>query len=444
MSSPVAIPLANPPAPKVVNILDQMNENFYSLWLAEESHVIAKGGRASMKSSIISIKLVKMFLEDPQGNVICLRKVAKYLAGSVYEQIQWAIDLLGVADQFTFGKSPLKIIHKKTKTAFYFSGVDDPMKLKGMKIARGHVIALFFEELAEFSGVQDIDVVEDTFLRQEIQGSQVKVFFAYNPPRNPYAWVNEWVETKKDDPDYFIHHSTYLDDKKGFLSQQMISKIEKYRFQDEEYWRYMYLGEVVGMGTNIFNMKHIQVIDAIPEDDELIILDTSSDTGHQVSATTHLAFGLTKKQNVILLDTYYYSPEHQTNKKAPSELSKDFKEWLDSLQTKYNKWAHTMTIDSAEGALRNQIYTDYGLKLQTVAKKKKVDMIDRAQDLLAQGRFYVLNTEANQIFIEETKKYQWDEKTLKSDDPKPLKIDDHTTDAFQYYVIANRKKLGMR
>lgn len=147
---------------------------------------------------------------------------------------------------------------------------------------------------------------------------------------------------------------------------------------------------------------------------------------------------------MILLDTYYYSPEHQTNKKAPSELSKDFKEWLDSLQTKYNKWAHTMTIDSAEGALRNQIYTDYGLKLQTVAKKKKVDMIDRAQDLLAQGRFYVLNTEANQIFIEETKKYQWDEKTLKSDDPKPLKIDDHTTDAFQYYVIANRKKLGMR
>lgn len=58
----------------------------------------------------------------------------------------------------------------------------------------------------------------------------------------------------------------------------------------------MYLGEVVGMGTNIFNMKHIQVIDAIPEDDELIILDTSSDTGHQVSATTHLAFGLTKNK----------------------------------------------------------------------------------------------------------------------------------------------------
>ena len=158
-----------------------MNENFYSLWLAEESHIVAKGGRASMKSSIISIKLVKMFLDDPLGNVILLRKVAKYLAGSVYEQIVWAIDLLGVANQFYFGKSPLKITHKKTKTAFYFAGVDDPMKLKGMKIARGHVIALFFEELAEFSGVQDIDIVEDTFLRQEIEGSQVKVFFAYNP-----------------------------------------------------------------------------------------------------------------------------------------------------------------------------------------------------------------------------------------------------------------------
>ncbi|HDX9563589.1 PBSX family phage terminase large subunit [Bacillus thuringiensis] len=427
----------------VVNILDHMNPNFYDLWLAEQSHIVAKGGRGSMKSSVISLKLLQLFLEDPLGNVICFRKVAKYLSGSVYEQIKWAIYLIGVENQFKFGISPLKITHKATNTAFYFSGVDDPMKLKGMKIARGHVIALFFEEFAEFSCQQDLDIVEDTFLRQEIEGKQVKVFFAYNPPRNPYAQINEWVKSKEDNPNYFIHHSTYLDDEKGFLSKQMVEKIELYKRQDEDYWKYMYMGLPVGLGTNIFNLKHVHKLDSLPDDDPIILIDTASDTGHQVSATTHLCFALTRKQNVILLDTYYYSPENQSHKKAPSELSKDFKEWLDSMSLTYNKFPSTLTIDSAEGALRNQIYNDYGLRLHPVGKKKKVDMIDRTQDLLAQGRFYILDTERNQIFLEEMKQYAWDEKTVKSDDPKPIKENDHCMDAFQYYVMDNRKKLRL-
>lgn len=180
---------------KVVKVLDLINENFYPLWLTDKNHIVAKGGRSSMKSSVISLKLVHDFLKDPEGNVIVLRKVAKYLRTSVYEQIQWAIIMLGVQNQFIFRESPMKIIHKGTGTAFYFYGVDDPVKLKSAKIAKGYVMALWFEELAEFKGVEDIDIVEDTFIRQELSDSEVKVYFSYNPPRNPYEWVNEWVDS---------------------------------------------------------------------------------------------------------------------------------------------------------------------------------------------------------------------------------------------------------
>ncbi|MBO1628202.1 PBSX family phage terminase large subunit [Bacillus arachidis] len=429
---------------KTVNIMDLMNVNFYSLWLAEQSHIVAKGGRSSMKSSVISMKLVTDFLEDEQGNVVCLRKVGKYLSTSIYEQIKWAIYMLGVESEFYFGKSPLIIRHKKTNTAFYFYGCDDPLKLKSAKIAKGYVMALWFEEAAEFAGVEDIDIVEDTFIRQEIEGKEVKVYFSYNPPRNPYSWINEWLDSKAGDEDYFIHHSTYMDDKKGFLSQQMIRKIEKYKVHDLDYWRWMYGGEVIGLGDMVYNMNHIQEIDELPTDDDIILIDTASDTGHQVSATTHLALAFTKKRNIILLDTYYYSPANKVIKKAPSELSKDLKEWLDSVVEVYNRYFDKQTIDSAEGALRNQIFKDYGIRLHPIAKKKKIDMIDNVQDLLAQGRFFVLNTENNKIFIEEHKKYQWDADTLQSDDPKIIKVDDHTCDAFQYYVNDNLQKLGLK
>lgn len=421
-----------------------MNKNFYSFWLNERPKSILSGGRSSMKSSVISLKLVIDFLDDPQGNVICLRKVAKYLSTSVYEQIKWAIYMLGVEDEFFFGKSPLKIEHKETKTAFYFYGVDDPQKLKSMNIAVGYIMALWFEELAEFSGVEDIDIVEDTFIRQDLGEKEVKIYYSYNPPRNPYAWVNEWRDDKAGDDEYFLHHSTYLEDEKGFLSDQLIRKIERYKEQDEDYWRWMYSGEVIGLGDMVYNMNHFQEIDQLPEDDGLILIDIAIDTGHQVSATTYLAFGLTKKQNVILLDTYYYSPENKVVKKAPSELSTELKEWMDKISQEYNKYFDKQTIDSAEGALRNQFFKDYGIRLHPVAKKKKIDMIDNVQDLLAQGRFFVLKTESNQIFLTEHRKYQWDADTLQSDDPKIIKIDDHTCDAFQYYVNDNLQKLGLK
>lgn len=429
---------------KTINIMDLINRNFYSFWLNDKPNSILSGGRSSMKSSVISLKLVTDFLEDPLGNVVCLRKVGKYLSTSVYEQIKWAIYMLGVEGEFTFGKSPLTIKHKATGTAFYFYGVDDPLKLKSAKIAKGYVMALWFEELAEFAGVEDVDTVEDTFIREDLGDKEVKVYYSYNPPRNPYDWVNEWKDSKSNDPDYFLHHSTYLEDEKGFLSKQLIRKIENYKENDIDYWRWMYSGEVIGLGDMVYNMNHFRWIEELPNDDDLLLIDIAIDSGYQVSATTFTAYGLTKRGNVILLDTYYYSPANKSIKKAPSEFSSELNEFVTNISNKYKRNIDKETIDSAEGALRAQYFKDYGRRLHPIAKKKKVNMIENVQDLLAQGRFFMLKNKNNQIFYEEHKKYQWDADTLERDDPKVVKDDDHTCDAFQYYVNDNLQKLRLK
>src|SRR5690606_9074337 len=142
--------------------------------------------------------------------------------------------------------------------------------------------------------------------------------------------------------------------------------------------------------------------------------------------------------------TYYYSPEGKAHKKAPSELSVEFYEWLTSIRKTYAKPIDKMTIDSAEGALRNQVFKDYGIRMHPVKKKKKVDMIDNVHVLLAQGRFYYLDTENNQVFIEEHKKYQWDADSLKTSNPKVIEVDDHTCDCLIYYVNDNLRKRGLK
>ena len=430
-----------------IRLSRMINPHFYPLWKTDKPYIIAKGGRGSFKSSVISMKLVTMMKHwtqlNKRVNVIAVRENASYLHDSVYNQIIWALNMLDLASEYNLYKSPLRIVHKRTGSTFYFYGGDDPMKLKSNIV--DNVIAVWYEEAANFKSRDVFDQANPTFIRQKPKFvDHVTVFYSYNPPKNPYDWVNEWVEQQENDSDYFIDTSTYLDDKWGFTTDQQLRMIERYKENDLDYYRWLYLGEVVGLGTNIYNMDNFQPIDQLPEDDVITNVFSSVDTGHEVSATTCGAYGVTKKGNVILLDTYYYSPQGKAHKKPPSELSKDLKAFVDKVTNWIGKQPTNMTIDSAEGALDNQFYNDFGIHWHKVNKLKKIDMIDRVQDLLAQGRFYYLRRSENEIFIAEHRKYQWDENTLQSDDPKVIKEDDHTCDMFQYFVRDNERFLGLK
>ena len=428
-------------------VQENINPHFKSVWVSSLPYNVLKGGRNSFKSSVIVLKLVYMMLRyiivGETANIVIIRKVANTIRDSVFNKVWWALSLFGIDRQFSKTVSPFKIVHKRTGSTFYFYGQDDFQKLKSNDI--GNIIAVWYEEAAEFASQEDFDQSNVTFMRQKHPRAKfVQFFWSYNPPRNPYSWINEWFESIKTNKNYLAHSSTYLDDKLGFVTEQMLEDIERIKENDFDYYRYLYLGEAVGLGNNVYNMSTFHPIETLPSDDRLIGICFALDGGHQQSATACCSFGITAKGKVILLDTWYYSPAGQVNKKAPSQLSKEIYEYMTSVIEKYKVQALQYTIDSAEGALRNQMFLDFGLRWHPVAKLKKVTMIDSFQSLLAQGRFYYLNIENNKIFIEEHKMYRWDEKTIKSDNPSVIKEDDHTCDTAQYFVLDNAKLLGLR
>ena len=203
-------------------------------------------------------------------------------------------------------------------------------------------------------------------------------------------------------------------------------------------------------------MNLFKELEELPSNDRIIGLYYSADGGHSVSATTFGCYGLTAKGNVILLNTYYYSPAGRANKKPPSELSKDMNTFI-TKTARQEHWqgARIMnrTIDSAEAAIRNQYYADYGQHLHPVAKKKQIDMIDYPTNLLAQGRFYYLkkpyaigmeHADSNDIFIEEHRKFSWNKKTLNTDTPKVIDVDDHTCDQFIYLCLDNARDFRLK
>src|SRR5690625_383052 len=442
-----------------VDLNKEINPHFEDVWYSDKPYNILRGGRNSFKSSVIALKLVFMMLwyimRGKKVNVVVIRKVASTIRDSVYNKIQWAIGKFGMLDQFHMTVSPFIIRHKGTGSTFYFYGLDQFEKLKSNDI--NDIIAVWYEESAEFDSVEEFDQTNVTFMRQKHElADHVKFFWSYNPPRNPYSFINEWSDSMMGEDDYLVHDSSYKDDELGFVTEQMLADINRIKRNDYDYYRYLYLGEPVGLGTNVYNMNLFKPLTELPSDDRVIGLYYSIDGGHSVSATTFGCFGLTAKGNVILLNTYYYSPAGRVNKKAPSDLAKDLNEFIrrTSTQQEYeNARIMNRTIDSAEAALRNQYYKDFGQHLKPVNKKRKVDMIDYVHLLLANGRFFYLekpypigmeHADSNDIFIEEHRKFQWKEDTLNTDNPRVVEEEDHTCDMFIYLCVDNARDFRLR
>lgn len=432
-----------------VNIQDNVNPHFKDVWTTSKPYNVLKGGRNSFKSSVIALLLVFMvipfLIAGKKANVVVIRKVGNTIRDSVFLKIQWALNKFGLSGRFKATVSPFKIQDTVTGSCFYFYGQDDFQKLKSNDI--GNIIAVWYEEAAEFSSEEDFDQSNVTFMRQKHPDVDfVKFFWSYNPPRNPYNWINEWTDRVADNDNYLVHSSSYLNDELGFVTEQMLEDIRRIKENDYDYYRYIYLGEPVGIGTNVYNMDLFKRADKIPDGERVIGQLFAADTGHQQSATTCLHAVVTNRSNLYLVDNYYYSPAGKVKKKAPSVLSKELHDFVVKQTQKYpNVPVIEMTIDSAEGALRNQYLEDFGIRWHPVAKKKKIIMTEYVQSLLANGRFYYFPTENNlKYFIEEHKRYQWDEKTVKDDDPKVIKEDDHTCDAFQYMIVDNAQLLRLK
>lgn len=234
---------------------------FYEVWRAiKERRFIQywlKGGRSSAKSSAISIFIVLLIMQDPEANAICFRKVGDTLRESVFEQLLWAIDVLGVAEEFRCTTSPLVITYKRTGQKILFRGLDKAEKTKSIKLRKGYFKIAWFEELAEFAGMEEVRKAEQSIMRGN---KEFIYFYSFNPPITTSNWVN--IESGYDRPDRLVHHSTYLDIPKEWVGQAQLLNIEHLKAHNERAYRHEYLGEATGTGGTVFpNVASMKMTD---------------------------------------------------------------------------------------------------------------------------------------------------------------------------------------
>lgn len=214
------------------------------------------GGRGSTKSSFISLCIILLVVINPKVNALVCRKYSNTLRESVFEQLQWAIYKLGVERYFKCQVSPMRIEYKPTGQLILFRGVDDPLKIKSIKLKKGYFGVLWFEETTEFKP-EEIRSVKQSTMRG---GEKFWTFDSFNPPVNRNNWKNK--DALIDKPGRIVHRSDYLTVPVEWLSEAAIEEANWLKENNYRLYQNEYLGECTGSGLDVFeNVKDTRLTD---------------------------------------------------------------------------------------------------------------------------------------------------------------------------------------
>lgn len=312
---------------------------------------VLPGGRGSTKSSGISCIIVELLKNHSDMHALVLRKVGNTIKDSVYSQLKWAISKMGLEAEFKFKKSPFEITYIPTGQNIYFRGADDPLKIKSIKPEFGYIGIIWFEELDQFAGPEEVRNIQQSAIRG---GDKAFRFKSFNPPRSRNNWANEYTaeaEFKNDAAQ--VVRSTYKDVPADWLGEQFINDAEHLKEVNPAAYENEYMGEANGNGGNVFEFIEERTI----TDEEIAQMDRiyqGVDWGWfpDPYAFVRLCYDAAR-------ETIYFIDEIGENKKTNHQTAEEIK--------KRGYDDYEITCDSAEKKSTND-YRDEGLAARDAIK----------------------------------------------------------------------------
>lgn len=358
-----------------IRLSDKMAPSFFSVHQDvkqhSHTHYVLAGGRGSTKSSYVSLEIPLLLMQNPECHAVILRKVANTLRNSVYTQMEWALDSLHISDKWKMTVSPMEMVRKATGQKILFFGVDDKAKIKSIKLPFGYVGVVWYEELDQFAGMEEIRNLNQSLMRG---GSKFWCFSSYNPPKSANNWVNE--EMLLDEQDRLVHRSDYLSVNPDWLGPQFIYEADKLKAKNETAYRHEYLGEITGTGGAVFE----NVVEKRITDEEIQQFDRRRyglDFGFAVDPLAFVSMHYDSKREILYIFDEIYQPK-LINRQAAVKIKKKITETAliraDNAEPKSIKELNELGL-RVIGAKKGPDSVDFGMRwlqgLATIVIDKK-------------------------------------------------------------------------
>lgn len=320
------------------NIPDKFHSVIRDIRDKKHLEYVFKGGRGSTKSTTVAMTIVELLKNNHDVHAVVCRKVGNTIKDSVYNKIKWAIGKQEFTEEFDAKLSPLEITLKATGQKIYFRGADDPDKIKSINPEFGYIGILWFEELDQFSGPEEVRKIEQSAIRG---GDLAWIFKSFNPPKTMNNWANKYVLEPKENR--IVHSSTYLDVPPEWLGQPFIDEAEHLKEVNPNAYEHEYDGVPNGNGGNVFEYLEIREI-------------TNEEISHMDRIYPGVDYGW-------FPDAYCYLRTYYDSAREKIYL-------LDELYV--NKWSNAKTADW----IKKKGYDDYTMICDSAEPKSVTDYRD--------------------------------------------------------------------
>lgn len=242
-----------------------VGKGYNDFWKFKGRYRIVKGSRASKKSKTSALWYIANLSKEKykEANLLVIRKTFRTLKDSCFTELKWAINRLGLQNQWVAKESPLEIVNVETGQKIFFRGLDDPLKVTSITVDVGVLCWLWIEEAYEIMQESDFDTIDESIRGEVPEGLFKQITLTFNP-WNEHHWIKKRFFDAPPDPDILAITTNYLCNE--WLDEADKKVFERMKKQNPRRYRVAGLGDwgiVDGLvyenwHEQIFSLKQIQ------------------------------------------------------------------------------------------------------------------------------------------------------------------------------------------
>jgi phage terminase large subunit len=346
-------------------------------------------------------------------NYLCIRKVARYIRKSIFNEITKAIASFGVKELVTINSSDM-VITFPGGWQILFAGLDDVEKIKSITPSKSVITDIWIEEATEAS--YD-DVAQ---LRKRLRGRarvSKRIILSFNPVYKTHwiydeyfagHWADNDTSYRSDDGRLSILKTTYKDN--NHLSPEDVQELES---EKDPYYRDVYTNGNWGvLGDVIFTNWHTEDLSGKEFEDYC----NGVDFGYAKDPAAIVRCHLDKRRNKL------YITDAEYLLKATNDVL--------AATVKRICGFDTVMCDEAEPKSIQEL-RNYGVSAIPAPKGK--DSINFGIQYLR--KLEIIVDKSLTELINELTVYQWQQDKDGNTLPKPVDKDNHCIDALRYALV---------